>query len=57
MKIGIIGGGFAGCASAHLISKIKGAQVDLFEASSELEQGIEQIGGQGILTHSVRGIS
>ena len=39
MKIGIIGGGFAGCASAHLISKIKGAQVDLFEASSELGAG------------------
>lgn len=39
MKIGIIGGGIAGCAAAHLISRDTNHDVVIFEASSRLGAG------------------
>jgi UDP-galactopyranose mutase len=39
-KILIIGGGFAGCASARLLCKIKNVKITLIEKSSELGAGV-----------------
>jgi len=38
-KVLIIGGGFAGCAAADLISQLEGTEVDLIEGSSYLGAG------------------
>ena len=40
MKILIIGGGFAGCASAEMLSKLKGANVKIVEKSNFLGAGV-----------------
>ena len=40
MKILIIGGGFAGCASAEILSHIKGSKITLVEKSSILGAGV-----------------
>ena len=40
MKILIIGGGFAGCASAEILSHQKNCQIKLIEKSSELGAGV-----------------
>ncbi len=39
MKVGIIGGGIAGCAAAHLISQSRSNKVTIFEASASLGAG------------------
>ena len=40
MKICIIGGGFAGCSSAEILSHIKGAEIKIFEKSNILGAGV-----------------
>ena len=40
MKILIIGGGFAGCASAEMLSKLKGVNVKIVEKSNFLGAGV-----------------
>ena len=40
MKILIIGGGFAGCASAEILSHLKKSQITLVEKSSKLGAGV-----------------
>ncbi len=40
MKVLIIGGGFAGCASAEMLSKFKGADVKIVEKSNFLGAGV-----------------
>jgi UDP-galactopyranose mutase len=40
MKILILGGGFAGCSSAEMLSKIKGAKITLVERSGFLGAGV-----------------
>ena len=39
-KVLIIGGGFAGCATAHLLGEKKDLNVTLVEAGSELGAGV-----------------
>ena len=39
-KILIIGGGFAGCASAEILSKLKGVKITLIEKASFLGAGV-----------------
>ena len=39
-KILIIGGGFAGCSSAEIISKIPGTKITLIEKSKKLGAGV-----------------
>ena len=40
MNIVIIGGGFAGCASAEMLSKLHGAKITIIEKSSFLGAGV-----------------
>ena len=40
MKICIIGGGFAGCSSAEILSHINGAEIKIFEKSNILGAGV-----------------
>ena len=40
MKICIIGGGFAGCSSAEILSHIKGVKIKIFERSNILGAGV-----------------
>lgn len=40
MKICIIGGGFAGCSSAEILSHIKGVNIKIFEKSNVLGAGV-----------------
>ena len=40
MKVLIIGGGFAGCASAEMLSKFKGANIKIVEKSNFLGAGV-----------------
>ena len=40
MKICIIGGGFAGCSSAEILSHIKGVNIKIFERSDILGAGV-----------------
>jgi UDP-galactopyranose mutase len=40
MKILIIGGGFAGCSSAEMLSKLPGTKVTILEGSSDLGAGV-----------------
>ena len=40
MKILIIGGGFAGCASAEILSHMKKSKITLVEKSSTLGAGV-----------------
>ena len=40
MKILIIGGGFAGCSSAEMLSKIKGSKIIIVEKSKFLGAGV-----------------
>ena len=40
MKILIIGGGFAGCAAAEMLSKLKGVKIKILEKSNFLGAGV-----------------
>ena len=40
MKILIIGGGFAGCSSAEMLSKLKGSKITIVEKSKFLGAGV-----------------
>ena len=54
MKILIIGGGFAGCASAEILSHIKGSKITLVEKSSILGAGVRAFFMENTLLHMVQ---
>ena len=55
-KILIIGGGFAGCSSAEIISKIPGTKITLIEKSKKLGAGVRTHFSGATLSHLVQDI-